>query len=196
MNGLRSSSESAYYGLTEYSDMTEDEFRTQTLLPDLPARGKKRNQRKGSLSQKKKINILGGKHVTAPYHWMHHSRHSDNRVRRATGLPLRFDWREKGVISPVRSQGTCGACWAFSTVEVAESMYAIKNGTLYPLSVQEVGRFQYFLLFTWKKNFLSFNRWSIALKTVTSDAKEGTYAVFSRGCCRRRLGYFKSQLTR
>ncbi|XP_034170904.2 cathepsin O [Osmia lignaria lignaria] len=118
MNGLRSSPESAYYGLTEYSDMTEDEFRTQTLLPDLPVRG--------------------GKHVTAPYHRMHHSRHSDNRVKRATGLPLIFDWRDKGVISPVRSQGTCGACWAFSTVEVAESMFAIKNGTLYPLSVQEM----------------------------------------------------------
>lgn len=39
MNGLRSSQESAYYGLTEFSDMSEDEFLTLTLLSDLPARG-------------------------------------------------------------------------------------------------------------------------------------------------------------
>jgi len=44
------------------------------------------------------------------------------------------------MVGPVRSQENCGACWAFSTIGVAESMYAIKNGTLYPFSVQEVGR--------------------------------------------------------
>lgn len=41
MNGLRSSQESAYYGLTEFSDMSENEFLLHTLLPDLPIRGKK-----------------------------------------------------------------------------------------------------------------------------------------------------------
>nr|XP_012136753.1 PREDICTED: cathepsin O-like isoform X2 [Megachile rotundata] len=117
MNSLRSSPESAFYGLTEFSDMTEDEFRSQALSPDLAARGEK--------------------HATAPYHRLHRLKHS-NRVRRATVVPLRFDWRDKGVITPVRSQGACGACWAFSTVEVAESMFAIQNGTLYPLSVQEM----------------------------------------------------------
>lgn len=39
MNGLRPSQESAYYGLTEFSDMSEDEFLSLTLLPDLPVRG-------------------------------------------------------------------------------------------------------------------------------------------------------------
>lgn len=43
MNDLRSLQESAYYGLTEYSDMSEDEFLAQTLLPDLPVRGEKEN---------------------------------------------------------------------------------------------------------------------------------------------------------
>ncbi|XP_076641409.1 cathepsin O [Halictus rubicundus] len=118
MNGLRSSQESAYYGLTAYSDMSENEFLTQTLIPDLPIRGER--------------------HVKAPYHQCHRLRHSSNRVRRSAGLPAKFDWREKGVVTPVQSQGTCGACWAFSTVEVAESMFAIKNGTLYSLSVQQM----------------------------------------------------------
>ncbi|XP_017892780.1 cathepsin O-like isoform X2 [Ceratina calcarata] len=115
MNGLRSSQESAYYGLTEFSDMSEDEFLAKALLPDLPARGRK--------------------HVNLPYHRRH--QHT-NRAKRSASVPLRFDWRDKGVVTPVRSQGSCGACWAFSTVEVAESMFAIKNGTLHPLSVQEM----------------------------------------------------------
>ncbi|KZC04434.1 Cathepsin O [Dufourea novaeangliae] len=118
MNGLRSSQESAYYGLTAYSDMTEDEFLTQTLVPDLSKRG--------------------GRHVNASYHQCHRQWQMTNRVTRSTGIPLKFDWRERGVVGPVRSQGTCGACWAFSTVEVAESMFTIKNGTFYSLSVQEM----------------------------------------------------------
>ncbi|OAD61198.1 Cathepsin O [Eufriesea mexicana] len=118
MNNLRSLQESAYYGLTEYSDMSEDEFLVQTLLPDLPVRGEK--------------------HINASYHRWHHLRQYSNRVKRSAGIPLKFDWRDKGVITPVRSQGSCGACWAFSTVEVAESMFAIKNGTLHSFSVQEM----------------------------------------------------------
>ncbi|CAK9825959.1 Cathepsin O [Anthophora retusa] len=118
LNGLRSSQASAYYGLTEYSDMTEDEFLAQTLVPDLPIRGEK--------------------HINAPYHRWHRSQQSTNRVKRSDSIPMKFDWRDKGVVTAVRSQGSCGACWAFSTVEVAESMLAIKNGTLRSLSIQEM----------------------------------------------------------
>lgn len=54
-------------------------------------------------------------------------------------LPVRVDWREKGIISEVRNQGKCGACWAYSTVETIESMNALVLGaTVWPLSVQQV----------------------------------------------------------
>lgn len=55
MNGLRSSQESAYYGLTQYSDMSEDEFVAQTLLPDLPVRGEIKNRTK--LKRFRKIDV-------------------------------------------------------------------------------------------------------------------------------------------
>lgn len=63
------------------------------------------------------------------------------RLTEMKDLPSKFDWRDQKVVGPVISQESCGACWAFSTIGVVESMYAIKNGTLYSFSVQEVGRY-------------------------------------------------------
>lgn len=64
---------------------------------------------------------------------------SINRVTRTTDLPSKFDWRDEGVVGPVQDQDVCGACWAFTTIGIVESMYAIKTGILHSLSVQEVG---------------------------------------------------------
>ncbi|XP_045654719.1 cathepsin O isoform X3 [Ursus americanus] len=52
-------------------------------------------------------------------------------------LPLRFDWRDKRVVTQVRNQQTCGGCWAFSVVGAVESAYAIKGEPLEALSVQQ-----------------------------------------------------------
>ncbi|XP_039732155.1 cathepsin O [Pteropus medius] len=53
-------------------------------------------------------------------------------------LPLRFDWRDKHVVTQVRNQQMCGGCWAFSVVGAVESAYAIKGKPLEDLSVQQV----------------------------------------------------------
>lgn len=48
------------------------------------------------------------------------------------------DWREQGVVNPIRAQLNCGSCYAFSAVNTIESSYAIKYGTLYEISEQHL----------------------------------------------------------
>jgi hypothetical protein len=48
------------------------------------------------------------------------------------------DWRTKKAITPVKDQGQCGSCWAFSATEEIESMWFLKNGTLPVLAPQQI----------------------------------------------------------
>lgn len=53
-------------------------------------------------------------------------------------IPVKVDWRDKGVISQINNQKGCGACYAFTTIETIESMIAIRTGKLEKLSVQQM----------------------------------------------------------
>jgi len=52
-------------------------------------------------------------------------------------LPVSWDWRAHNGMTPVKNQGGCGSCWAFSATGALESVYKITNGTQVILSEQQ-----------------------------------------------------------
>lgn len=112
LNSLRTHPDSAWYGMTKFSDMTDDEFQ-QIYLSNLKLDS-------AVLSRTIKASI--------PPHYPSVTK----------DLPKKFDWRTLNIITEPRDQMACGGCWAFASVEVVESMYAKKTKQLISLSVQQM----------------------------------------------------------
>lgn len=99
----------AAFGITKFSDWTQDEFKARMGL--------------------RERDIVSFIPLFA----------DKAEVQAATqDAPAKVDWRDKGVVTPVKDQKQCGSCWAHSAVETLESQYAINTGNLTSLSVQQV----------------------------------------------------------
>ncbi|AQK47112.1 hypothetical protein Zm00014a_017330 [Zea mays] len=96
-------------GMNQFADLTNDEFRAAYLGAMVPA------ARRGA--------VVGERY-----------RHDGA----AEELPESVDWREKGAVAPVKNQGQCGSCWAFSAVSSVESVNQIVTGEMVTLSEQEL----------------------------------------------------------
>ena len=53
-------------------------------------------------------------------------------------VPDSFDWRDRGVVSSVKDQGSVGSCWAFSTVGNVEGQWALAGNNLTSLSAEQL----------------------------------------------------------
>jgi len=63
-------------------------------------------------------------------------------MRSANALPTSFSWCDhpdgKDYCPPIQNQGTCGSCWAFTTVGAMETLINIKDGVERDLSEQHL----------------------------------------------------------
>lgn len=106
--------------LNQFGDMTGDEFRYYV-------HGKSGSCLNGHPEKTRVIN------PGAAY-----SSNKGDAEKKVNANPSTVDWRTKGVVTPVKNQGSCGSCWAFSTTGSLECRYAIAEATLNDLSEQQL----------------------------------------------------------
>ncbi|KAK1400299.1 Xylem cysteine proteinase [Heracleum sosnowskyi] len=99
---------SYWLGLNEFADLSHDEFKDKYL------------GLKVDLSTRRQSNP------------------EDFIYKDVVDLPKSVDWRKKGAVTNVKNQGSCGSCWAFSTVAAVEGINQIVTGNLTALSEQEL----------------------------------------------------------
>ena len=108
-------------GITDFFDLTPQEYKRKYLnlditLFDLVEAQKPENSLKETLEAQMSLKS-GSRNCTE----------TENLLR---AIPVSLDWRTRGAVGPVRNQGSCGCCWAFSTVSNLLSRHFLKYGVL------------------------------------------------------------------
>lgn len=101
-------------GHNEYSDLSQDEFAKRFRL--------------GAYSPRRPATADVPSRI---------ARHLDE-DRLPLELPDSVNWIALGGVAPVKNQGACGSCWAFSTTGALEGAKFVKSGELVALSEQQL----------------------------------------------------------
>ncbi|KAK1383240.1 Cysteine proteinase [Heracleum sosnowskyi] len=102
-------------GLNKFADLSNDEYRSIYLGTKTDAKRRFVKSQTGAISNRYAV------------------RNGEDRM-----LPESVDWRKRGAVTSIKDQGSCGSCWAFSTVATVEGINKIVTGELISLSEQEL----------------------------------------------------------
>jgi len=102
----------ARFGVTQFSDLSNEEFAKFYLMPNLKNNVPALPPKKTNFA----MNTVG-----------------------VTPDPTNFDWATTQYVTPIRNQGQCGSCWAFSATETISSYFALAtNAQAELLSVEQI----------------------------------------------------------
>eukprot|EP01113_Clastostelium_recurvatum_P005797 TRINITY_DN125_c0_g1_i3.p1 TRINITY_DN125_c0_g1~~TRINITY_DN125_c0_g1_i3.p1 ORF type:complete len:343 (-),score=82.52 TRINITY_DN125_c0_g1_i3:54-941(-) len=109
MNTLKKENPLATFGINKFADLTPEEFRGTYL---------------GYVPGQRDIGSLAGVVIPRPNQ----------------ALPANFDWRQHTPtpVTPVKDQGQCGSCWAFSATEEIESAWILAGHPAAILAPQQI----------------------------------------------------------
>jgi len=104
-------SETATYGITKFFDMTQTEFRRYPCGVD----------KLSELTPRRPDFIP-----------------NMGKLPEFRDVPPTWDWTTKGAVTPVKNQGQCGSCWAFSVIGNMEGVWFLSGKSLTGLSEEQV----------------------------------------------------------
>jgi len=105
---MNSMNSSAKFGINKFADISPAEFKDQYL-------------------SKTPMTVSDDWPVAKPY--------PEEVVKAA---PDSWDWRDHGAVTPVKDQGACGSCWAFSTTGNVEGQWFLAGHPLVGISEQNL----------------------------------------------------------
>jgi len=100
--------ESLKFGINQFTDLSQEQFR-----------------------------IVGG------LGWLPLAEHSSSfpslgeHTHQGETLAASVDWQHRGAVTPVKDQGQCGSCWAFSTTGGLEGAWQLATGSLISMAEQQ-----------------------------------------------------------